>query len=128
MVSDFPEPKIFTLNCPTQQILDLIADKWSIIVLYCLAYRGKRYNEILKQIEGISAKVLTQSLRKLERCGLIERKVSGKNDSNVRYSLTILGESLMEPLLALSNWSKAHFAQIMRACDHYDQMQFSEET
>ena len=69
MVSNFPQPELFTLNCPTQQILDAIADKWSVIILYCLAYSPKRYNEIQRRIEGISQKVLTQSLRKLERHG-----------------------------------------------------------
>ncbi|HEY9801196.1 MAG TPA: helix-turn-helix domain-containing protein [Leptolyngbyaceae cyanobacterium] len=77
MLDDFPEPELFTLNCPTQQILDVIADKWSVVVLYCLAYRSRRYNEIQRRIEGISQKVLTQTLRKLERilisgCGLKE--------------------------------------------------------
>ena len=95
MVRDFPEPEVFTLNCPTQQILDVIADKWSVIVLYCLAYNPRRYNEIQRRIQGISQKVLTQTLRKLERNGLVERKVLSEVPLSVEYSLTSIGTTLI---------------------------------
>lgn len=121
MLPDFPEPELFTLNCPTQQVLDVIADKWSVIVLYCLAYRSRRYKEIQRRIEGISQKVLTQTLRKLERHGLVERKVLSKMPPNVEYSLTSLGQTLMEPLLAIASWSRENFSEVVASRNVYDQ-------
>ena len=59
MIRQFPEPDLFTLNCPTQQVLDIVAHKWVVIILYCLAYGPKRYGEIHRRIDGISQKVLT---------------------------------------------------------------------
>ena len=109
LVSTFPEPEIFTLDCPTQQILNLISNKWIVIILYCLVHRPKRYNEILHQIEGISAKVLTQALRKLEKYRLIEHQIEAENQ---QYRLTALGESLIEPLLTLAHWSRANYDKI----------------
>lgn len=120
MVSDFPEPELFTLNCPTQQILDLIADKWSVIVLYCLAYQPRRYTEIQRRIEGISQKVLTQTLRKLERHGLIKRQVLSETPPSVEYSLTDLGKTLLDPLLAIANWSRQYFPEVMASREAYD--------
>ena len=121
MVRDFPEPEVFTLNCPTQQILDVIADKWSVIVLYCLAYNPRRYNEIQRRIQGISQKVLTQTLRKLERNGLVERKVLSEVPLSVEYSLTSIGTTLIEPLLAIAGWSRENFTEVVASRDRYDQ-------
>ena len=126
MVSNFPQPELFTLNCPTQHILDAIADKWSVIILYCLAYSPKRYNEIQRRIEGISQKVLTQSLRKLERHGLVERRVLSENPpASVEYALTSLGETLMEPLLAIASWLREHFSEVAASRDRYDRQNLS---
>lgn len=127
MLDDFPEPELFTLNCPTQQILDIIADKWSVIVLYCLAYHSRRYNEIQRRIEGISQKVLTQTLRKLERHGLIERKVLSEMPLSIEYSLTSLGETLIDPLLAIASWSRKHFCEVMASRNRYEQQQNSSQ-
>lgn len=125
MIRDFPEPDIFTLNCPTQQILDVIANKWTVVVIYCLAYRPRRYNEIQRRIEGISQKVLTQTLRRLERHGLVERRVLSEQPANVEYSLTDLGEGLLEPLLEIANWSRQYFPTIVNSRNQYDQQQLS---
>ena len=125
MISDFPEPETFTLNCPTQQMLDVIANKWTVVVIYCIAYRPRRYSEIQRRIEGISQKVLTQTLRRLERHGLVERRVLSEQPANVEYSLTELGEGLLEPLLAIGSWSREHFPTITKARHQYDQQQLS---
>lgn len=122
MVHQFPEPDIFTLNCPTQQILDVISDKWSVIVLYCLAFQPRRYNDIQRRIEGISQKVLTQTLRRLERHGLVQRMVLSEMPLSVEYALTDLGESLMDPLLAIATWSRTHFSEVVNSRDQYDQI------
>ncbi|ACK64212.1 transcriptional regulator, HxlR family [Rippkaea orientalis PCC 8801] len=125
MVRSFPEPDLFTLNCPTQQILEVIGNKWSVIVLYCLAYDSRRYIEIQRRIEGISQKVLTQTLRNLERHGLIERKAYLQSSSTMEYSLTSLGETLMEPLLEIAAWSRVHFTEVEMFRNHYDQQHLS---
>ncbi|HBE21225.1 MAG TPA: transcriptional regulator [Cyanobacteria bacterium UBA11149] len=122
MVRDFPEPELFTLNCPTQQILDVIADKWTVIILYCLAYKPRRYSEIQRRIEGISQKVLTQNLRKLERNGLVERRVlSATVPANVEYRLTSLGETLIQPLQGIADWSRKYFAEVVASRDGFGQ-------
>ena len=112
LIRNRPEPDIFTLNCPTQQVLDLIGNKWSVIVIYCLAYQSRRYRELERKIEGISQKVLTQTLRKLEKNGLVNRKVHPVAPPQVEYSLTPLGETLVEPLSLLAEWSETNIAKL----------------
>ena len=123
MIPNFPEPERFTLNCPTQQILDVISNKWTVIVLYCLAYQPRRYSELQHRIEGISQKILTQTLRKLERHGLIQRQVLSEMPANVEYSLTPLGETIIEPLLAIGDWARSNFEAVETARTTYDQLQ-----
>ena len=115
LIRNRPEPEIFTLNCPTQQILDVIGNKWSVIVIYCLAYQTRRYKEIERKIEGISQKVLTQTLRKLQKNGLVKRTVYPSNPPQVEYSLTPLGETIVEPLSLLAEWSENNFPDIEKA-------------
>lgn len=110
-----PEPETFTLNCPTQQVLDLIGNKWSVIIIYCLAYQTRRYKQLERKIEGISPKVLTQTLRKLEKNGLVKRTVYPVVPPQVEYSLTPLGETLIEPLALFAEWSETYFRQIQAA-------------
>lgn len=123
ILARIPEPELFTLNCPTQQILNVIGDKWSVIVLYCLAYRPRRYGELQRRIEGISQKVLTQALRRLERHGLIHRQVLSEIPPSVEYSLTDLGRTLVEPLLGIADWSQAHFVEVAMHREHYDRQE-----
>jgi DNA-binding HxlR family transcriptional regulator len=121
-IRNLPEPEIFTLECPTQQVLDIICNKWSVIILYCLAFGTKRYNQLQRQIEGISQKMLTQSLRNLERHGFVERKVYPAVPPKVEYSITPLGETLIDPLGALAEWSEDHINEVKAARDRYDSL------
>ena len=121
--NNIPEPEIFTLECPIQQVLDIICNKWSVIILYCLSSETKRYNQLQKQIEGISQKMLTQSLRNLERHGLVERKVYPAVPPRVEYSLTPLGKTLIEPLAPLAQWSQIHIAEVKAARDRYNNLE-----
>ncbi|MDJ0568806.1 MAG: helix-turn-helix domain-containing protein [Pleurocapsa sp. MO_192.B19] len=114
LIRNRPEPEIFTLNCPTQQVLDLICNKWTVIVIYCLAYQTRRYKQLERKIEGISQKVLTQTLRKLEKNGLVKREVYPVVPPQVEYSLTPLGETLVEPLSLLAEWSEENIAEISK--------------
>ena len=114
-IRNLPEPEVFTLNCPTQQVLDIVGSKWSVILIYCLAYSPKRYNQLQAKIQGISQKMLTQTLRNLEQHGLVEREVFPVVPPRVEYSLTPLGETLVEPLTALADWTDAHFSEVQAA-------------
>ena len=115
LIRNRPEPEIFTLNCPTQRILDIIGNKWSVIIIYCLAYQTRRYKQLERKIEGISQKVLTQTLRKLEKNGLVKREVYPVVPPQVEYSLTPLGETLIEPLSLLAEWSEQHIDQVLQS-------------
>jgi len=115
LIRNRPEPEIFTLNCPTQQVLDLIGNKWSVIIIYCLAYQTRRYKQLERKIEGISQKVLTQTLRKLEKGNLITRKVYPVVPPQVEYSLTPLGETLIEPLALLAEWSELYIDEVKKS-------------
>lgn len=121
MTLNFPEPERFTLNCPTQQVLDVVANKWTVIVLYCLAFQPRRYGELTRRIEGISQKVLTQSLRRLERNGFVRRQVLSEMPPSVEYSLTPLGHAIVEPLQAIAQWSRDNFDEVVAAQEHYDE-------
>ncbi len=111
---------IFDTNCAAHQILEHIASKWTILIIYALTQGKKRYNELKQQIVGISPKMLIQNLRNLERCGLIEREVYPTVPPKVEYSLTPLGESLVEPLAVLGEWAYQHIQDVKVAIEDYD--------
>jgi DNA-binding HxlR family transcriptional regulator len=93
-------------------VLDRIADKWTALVIQILARGTRRYAELQRAIGGISQKMLTQTLRSLERDGLVQRKVHPVVPPKVEYSLTRLGRTLIEPLHALCRWSEKHLAEL----------------
>jgi DNA-binding HxlR family transcriptional regulator len=86
--------------------LDLVADTWSVVVVFGLGDRPLRYSELRERIGGISKKMLTQTLRKLERNGLVERRRLATAPPGVEYELTALGLSLLGPVSALSRWTE----------------------
>jgi DNA-binding HxlR family transcriptional regulator len=109
----------FRADCPSRPILDQIADKWSMMALGVLE-RPTRFNELKRRLEGISQRVLTQTLRRLERNGMIERTVLPTSPVGVEYSLTPLGESLREPFGHLYAWTVEHSDEIEGAQRAYD--------
>ena len=120
MVRNYPEISVCNAECPSRQVLDLIADKWTAIVIYCLSKGTKRYSELQREIGGISQKMLTQTLRSLERDGLVNRMVYPVVPPMVEYSLTPLGETLIEPLCQLCKWAETHIPEVEAARDRYD--------
>jgi DNA-binding HxlR family transcriptional regulator len=92
----------------TRAVLDLVTDKWVISVIYSLSEGTKRFGRLEREVCGVSQKMLTQTLRGLERDGLIARKVYPVVPPRVEYSLTPLGKTLVEPLTALRDWAVAH--------------------
>ncbi len=118
---------IFDTQCEGHQILDKIANKWTILIIYALTQQKKRYSELKQQIVGISPKMLVQNLRNLERNGLIAREVYPSIPPRVDYSLTTLGESLAEPLAILGEWAYQHIADVNMAIEEYDSRPKSED-
>lgn len=117
MVRNSPKETVFDADCPAQQALERIANKWTAIVICALSKGTKRYSELQREIGGVSQKMLTQTLRNLERDGLVERKVYPVVPPKVEYSLTPLGVTLVKPLVALCKWAETHIHEIQSARD-----------
>src|SRR5947207_3750121 len=105
-------PSVLDAQCPSRLVLDRIADKWTALVIQILARGTMRYAELQRTIGDISQKMLTQTLRSLERDGLVQRKVHPVVPPKVEYSLTRLGRTLIEPLHGLCRWSEKHLAEL----------------
>jgi DNA-binding HxlR family transcriptional regulator len=105
-------PSVMDAQCPSRLVLDRIADKWTALIIQILARGTMRYAALQREIGGISQKMLTQTLRTLERDGLVQRKVHPVVPPKVEYSLTKLGRTLIEPLHALCRWSEKHLAEL----------------
>ncbi|MFE2445904.1 winged helix-turn-helix transcriptional regulator [Streptomyces melanosporofaciens] len=109
-------------GCPSRDVLDRIGDKWTVLVLGELANSGaKRYTALRRRLDGVSEKMLTQTLRALERDGLVRRTVHPEIPPRVEYELTELGVTLRGPLLALTDWSMLHMNEVLEARAAYDQ-------
>ena len=106
---------VYAARCPTRQVLDRIADKWTALIVGLLADHPHRFGELRRGIEGISHKVLTQVLRSLERDGLVARRVLTGVPPSVEYSLTSVGETLVEPLAMIRIWAETHIEEIISA-------------
>jgi DNA-binding HxlR family transcriptional regulator len=113
-------PNVLNAQCPTRQALDLIADKWTTLLIYLLARGKQRYGDLHRQVGGISQKMLTQTLRKLERDGLVTRHVYPEVPPRTEYELTRLGHTLIEPMGALCEWAGAHLTELEQARRRYD--------
>ena len=99
-------------QCPSRIVLDRIADKWTALIIQVLANGTRRYAALQREIGGISQKMLTQTLRSLERDGLVLRKAYPVDPPKVEYSLTRLGRTLIDPLDALCRWSEKHLPEL----------------
>jgi DNA-binding HxlR family transcriptional regulator len=114
-------PDIFQENCLSRQVLQLIADQWTPLVIAALKDGTMRFGQLLKRIGGISRKMLTQTLRAMERNGLVQRVVYPVVPPVVEYSLTPLGQTLVEPIKALRDWAYGHLQEVAQARTTYDQ-------
>ena len=111
---------LFDTNCAGHQMLEHIANKWTILIVYALTQGKKRYSELKQQIVGVSPKMLIQTLRNLERRGLIQREVYPTVPPRVEYSLTPLGLTLVEPLAIIGEWAYQHISDVKTATENYD--------
>jgi DNA-binding HxlR family transcriptional regulator len=123
----------FLTNCPSRRLLARISDKWVTLVLAALGGDGPsagpgtaetprplRYSELSRRLAGVSQKMLTQTLRSLERDGLVTRTVTPTVPVTVHYELTELGLSLQALMLGVKDWAEAHMDQVQANRDHYD--------
>ncbi|AOK63692.1 hypothetical protein WM29_31095 [Burkholderia ubonensis] len=110
----------FSATCPTRQILDQIANKWAVLIMLAVWVQPRRFNELKRAVEGISQKVLGQTLRELERNGLVERRVLSAKPIAVEYRLTEHGRSLTEIVEEIRAWSVRTLAQTLKARARYD--------
>ncbi len=110
-----PKADVLDQSCPSRQVLNRIADKWTALVIYALSDQTLRFSELRRRISGVSQKMLTQTLRRLERDGLVERTVYPVVPPRVEYRLTRLGASLGEPLSALCRWAEHRLPQMLAA-------------
>lgn len=106
---------VYSAKCPTRQVLDHIAGKWTVLIVDALLEGTLRYTDLSRRIEGVSQKMLTQTLRSLEADGFVTRTVYPTIPPRVEYALTELGQSLGEPIAALRRWTETHINEIERA-------------
>jgi DNA-binding HxlR family transcriptional regulator len=104
----------------TREILNRVGDKWSVLVVAVLGNDAMRFNELKRAIDGISQRVLTATLRGLERDGLVKRTVYPTNPPQVDYTLTKLGRTLLGPVRVLAGWAERHRPEVQRARDAFD--------
>lgn len=110
----------FDPQCPTRQVLDRIGDKWSVLVVLILSDGPRRFTELRRLIGGVTPKVLTNTLRGMERDGLVTRTIHAQVPPRVDYALTPLGLSLRGPLGTLRDWAEAHMGEVVAARHGHD--------
>jgi DNA-binding HxlR family transcriptional regulator len=108
------------VSCEVRQILDRIGDKWSLLVMALLDGGTLRFSELRRQIDGISQRMLTLTLRQLERDGLVERTVHAVVPPRVDYNLSPLGRTLLDPINGLVQWTIDHHGEVAAARQSYD--------
>jgi len=111
----YVKPDVLNQNCQSRQALDLISDKWTALIVYALVDGPRRHGELRRTVDGISQKMLTQTLRRMEAEGLIERDVLDRVPPHVEYSLTPLGRTLEKPLVAICEWAMEHLDELRDA-------------
>ncbi len=109
------QPNVLDQHCESRQALDRIADKWTCLIVYALVDGPKRHGELRRAIDGISQKMLTQTLRSMEADGLVQRTVFDRVPPAVEYRLTPLGETLKDPLIAICRWAMEHLSELQQA-------------
>jgi DNA-binding HxlR family transcriptional regulator len=109
-----PAPDAFVKVCPSRAVLARIGEKWAALAVVALADEPMRFGALMRKLEGISQKMLTQTLRGLEQDGLLSRTLYAEMPLRVEYRLTPLGESLVPHLLALKVWAEQNLHTIMQ--------------
>jgi DNA-binding HxlR family transcriptional regulator len=112
---------VYDSDCPTRAALALIAAKWTALIIGLLEDGPCRFSALRRGIGGISQKMLTQTLRELERNGIVSRTIFPEVPPHVEYELTALGHSLSKPIAAVRNWAEEHIREVSQAQQVYDE-------
>jgi DNA-binding HxlR family transcriptional regulator len=115
-----PAWDVFDSHCPTRQVLDRIADKWTVLIIRRLSNGTLRFAQLRRTVDGISQKVLTNTLRGLEQDGIVTRRIYASVPPKVEYSLTSLGRSLCGLVEGICGWAEANIEQVEGAREMYD--------
>jgi DNA-binding HxlR family transcriptional regulator len=118
--SSFERGDAFDADCPTRVVLDRIGDKWTVLVVSALSTGTLRFTQLRARVGSVAPKVLTQTLRALERDGILTRTVYAQVPPRVEYQLTDLGLSLVTPIVAIQEWAECHVHHILAARESYD--------
>lgn len=110
----------FLERCPTRELLSRLTDKWVALVIPALASGPQRHGELAHRIAGVSQKMLTQTLRTLERDGLITRTVTASVPVRVDYALTPLGHELFPVMIVIKDWAETHMDRVFEARAQFD--------
>jgi len=116
-----PPWNVMVRTCPSRTSLARIANKWTAMIVIALSGGSMRFGEVRQAVDGISGKVLADTLRQLERDGIVSRTSFDQMPPRVEYALTDLGETLREPLTALGLWAESHIEEVERAQAAYDE-------
>jgi len=111
---------VYAAQCPTRLLLDRIADKWTVLLLGTLAQSPMRFNALKRYIEGVSQKMLSQTLRQMERDGLVTRTVEASVPVTVTYEITELGLTLVQALQTVIDWAETRMPEVAQAQAQYD--------
>lgn len=123
-----PTWNVYDKNCPTRLVLGLVADKWTVLIVGRLATGTKRFGELKREVSGISQKVLTQTLRELERDGVVTRKIYASVPPKVEYSLTPLGCTLIDLVNSIRVWAETNIEDVLAAQSVYDKTAVTQQT
>ena len=115
-----PKANICSAVCPSRGLLELLAEKWALLVIFRLRVKSHRTAELRREIGGVSEKMLIQTLRRLERHGIIARHDHGEVPPHVEYELTKLGWSLSQPVEKLERWVAENIVEVLRAKERFD--------
>ncbi|MES9990080.1 MAG: helix-turn-helix domain-containing protein [Candidatus Thiodiazotropha endolucinida] len=117
------EKRVFHNNdeCPIRNVIAQIGDKWSVLILFALVEGADRFNSLKSRVVGISQRMLTQTLRDLEREGYVNRTVYPEVPVKVEYELTSMGRDIVKPLYQLVSWAETHHDEIKRSRKAYDE-------
>jgi len=115
-----PRGNVFDAGCPSRRVLDRVSDKWMLLVIGALERQTRRFSELRREIGGVSQKMLTQTLRSMERDGLVTRTVYAEVPPRVEYELTELGRTMIAAVHPLARWAEEHIDEIDAAQRRYD--------
>jgi DNA-binding HxlR family transcriptional regulator len=117
-----PRGNVYAPDCPTRALLDRVGDKWSVLILLLLGEEAMRFNGLKRRIGGVSQKMLSQTLRSLERDGLLTRTVEATMPVTVTYRITALGGELLHALRFMIDWAETRMGRVAEAQGEYDRM------